>query len=94
MLNAFPKRRAEKLGRMRALRTYERMARIEHFCTRCMQTIYPGDMYEGYVEIGSDGKLRVYKNHIMPDCEYPTEPSDEESGFKSVPKARPLPRAA
>lgn len=94
MLIAFPKRRAKKARRMRILRTYQRVAFIDHFCDRCMQMIMPGDVYEGYVEVGSDGKLRVFKNHVMPHCDYPTEPSDEESGFKSVPKPRSLPRAA
>lgn len=82
------------MGRsVRILRTYRRMAQMTHFCDRCMELIQPGELYGAYVEVRAK-KLRVFKEHIEPHCEYPDEPVDESRGAKSHPQKRPLPLAA
>ena len=64
----------------RTLRTYERMAQAHHWCDRCCTYIKPGDFYEGRVTVDNDrhhNKLKVWKTHIFPSCEFPEEPEDE-----------------
>lgn len=68
------------------LRTYQRMAHREHACDRCQQPIFPGEMYEAEVTMGTclverAGRrftkkiVSVHKQH-MDSCDFPDEPDD------------------
>jgi hypothetical protein len=58
---------------MRILRTYLRIAQIEHWCDNCCQFIMPGECYKASVRI-EEGQLVVYKYHIFPSCDPPEDP--------------------
>ncbi len=62
----------------RRLRIFRRCAQIEHFCDRCFQPIFPGQIYEADISVTSRGRLLILKNHVEPLCEYPDPPEDEE----------------
>lgn len=61
----------------RMLRSYRRVAQQEHFCDHCFLLIFPGEWYEGRVEVNGKGRLWVYREHVEPRCEWPTDPDDD-----------------
>ncbi len=65
----------------RILRSYRRIAHIEHHCDRCQNMIFPGDEYEGQVVLSDQycggRKVVVYKEHIFPMCDFPPDPFGE-----------------
>lgn len=67
----------------RHLRTYRRIAQIDHHCDRCQKTIKPGDEYEGTVEVrwgnGRKKQIHIWKEHVNPDCDYPDFPDEDWS---------------
>lgn len=64
---------------MRVLRTYTRIAQIQHWCDRCCRYIEPGEYYEGSVQLYSNPRrLIVFKIHIEPSCDYPPDPEELE----------------
>lgn len=84
---------------MRTLRSYQRMAYKHHDCDRCCCQILPGDMYEGRVEVNDRNQIMVWKQHIMPSCDFPPEPKDYENiesnrSFRLNFKESPLDKAA
>ena len=66
----------------RILRTYRRMAHIDHHCDKCQCPISPGEEYQGEVVLAdqySGGrKIVVYKEHVWPGCDWPPEPEWEK----------------
>jgi hypothetical protein len=78
--------------KQRILRAYRRHAMKTHDCDRCCGVIEAGEMYEGVVEITSEGRLRVSKQHVEPSCDWPTEPNDEDRETHHA--QNPLARAA
>lgn len=83
----------------RVLRTYARVAHTFHFCDKCCQQIYPGEMYEGRVEVIDRSPYNpkpfftVFKHHIEPECDWPPDPDWDEKNdeFEDEPEPVPLP---
>jgi hypothetical protein len=71
----------------RILRTYERTARVEHWCDSCCRHIMPGDRYEASVRLTESHGLIVFKYHVHPACEPPKEPESHEALEDLVKKA-------
>lgn len=61
---------------MRLLRTYERKAKLDHFCDRCTEYIQAGQVYEGFV-YAVEKHIMVVKQHVDPSCDFPEEPGRE-----------------
>ena len=64
------------------LRTYERIARVEHWCDMCCTHIQPGEQYQGDVRVTESHGIIVWKTHINPPCEFPREP--EYHGIEEI----------
>jgi len=65
---------------MKKLRRYEYVADKEHWCDRCCSYIRPGEYYEGLVCVDTSRtakRLIVFKYHIRPGCELPSDPDEE-----------------
>lgn len=64
---------------MICLRSYHSVAQVAHWCDRCCQPIYPGEMYEGVVQVlpNQEHRLIVWKTHINPSCDFPEDPDEE-----------------
>lgn len=82
----------------RRLRTYRRVAHIDHHCDRCQKTIHPGDYYEGTVEVRrrrgeTKKRISVWKEHVNPDCDFPEFP-DDDHGWEESEQDIDLPKAA
>lgn len=67
---------------MRVLRNFVYKASIEHWCDYCLKYIYPGEFYEGSVQI-IENHLIVFKKHID-GCDFP---EDDGLCFKSKHKS-------
>jgi len=58
---------------MRLLSSYERVAKVYHWCERCCTDIHPGEQYSGEVYAISRAELKVFKKH-SDRCDEPEEP--------------------
>jgi hypothetical protein len=67
----------------RILRTYRRIAHIEHHCDKCQGPILPGDEYWADVVLADqhtgERKVIVFKEHIWPACDWPGPWDDDGS---------------
>ncbi|MFA5925485.1 MAG: hypothetical protein WC831_00995 [Parcubacteria group bacterium] len=77
---------------MRILRTFQHIAQIEHWCDMCCKYIEPGDCYQGSVQVWERGRLLVFKVHMFPACDFPSDP--EEKRGKAEKEEMPLALAA
>ena len=72
----------------RLLRTYERVAHINHYCDRCCKHIEPGDQYQGIVQVTDLHGLIVFKFHTNPPCDFPKVPdcipAEDSEGLDAI----------
>lgn len=88
----------------RLLRTYERMAQIDHgSCDRCYNIIFPGDFYRGEVYVSErterrDHRITVRKFHVNPLCPlddpFEDERNKDRENFEDGKEDYSLPLAA
>jgi len=81
--------RGSSVKKSRHFGTTTHIAQREHFCDRCFEYIFPGEMYERYCML-TGGKFLMLKEHVEPRCEFPEPPDDDDGEEEEVPEELPM----